>query len=101
MKGVFHVPGRGALSRAVVGLIALVLLYACDSGLVLPVATSTPVAQTAVPSSSQTGTSTLTNPGGAIPQNVPKPAPQSTTYNGCPANGDGGDRQLNIRKNRT
>lgn len=93
-----------APARAVVALLALVLLYACDTG--LPVSTPSNVANTTPSSQNAPGTkvvgqSTESNPTGAIPENAPKPAPQASSYNGCPANGDGGDRQLNNRKNRT
>lgn len=43
----------------------------------------------------------IANPGGGLPENGNRPAPPHTTYNGCPAEGDGGDPDLNIRKNRT
>ncbi|HET7081533.1 MAG TPA: lamin tail domain-containing protein [Chloroflexia bacterium] len=47
------------------------------------------------------GSSVVNNPGGGIPVNAPKPPPPPTNYKGCPAIGDGGDPQLNLRKNRT
>jgi hypothetical protein len=38
---------------------------------------------------------------GAFPGNDAHPQPQTGTYKGCPAGGDGGDQMLNVRKNRT
>lgn len=43
----------------------------------------------------------LTAPATTLPQNTHLPAPPPTTLHGCPAGGDGHDRQLNARKNRT
>ncbi|MDQ6738812.1 MAG: hypothetical protein M3021_00165, partial [Actinomycetota bacterium] len=48
-----------------------------------------------------TGSNTIGNPGGSIPQNAAKPAPPQNDYNGCPSSGDGGDPELNTRKDRT
>jgi hypothetical protein len=47
------------------------------------------------------GSNVVSNPGGGLPVNAPKPQPPPTNYQGCPATGDGGDPQLNTRKNRT
>jgi hypothetical protein len=40
------------------------------------------------------------NPTGGLPTSANKPPPPPTIYQGCPAAGDGGDPQLNTRKNR-
>ncbi|MDQ6694486.1 MAG: lamin tail domain-containing protein [Chloroflexota bacterium] len=47
------------------------------------------------------GGAVVTNPGGAIPILANKPAVPDNTYQGCPSSGDGGDPQLNVRKDRT
>ena len=39
-------------------------------------------------------------PGGPAPRRSDKPMPVSPGFQGCPAYGDGGDRQLNFLKNR-
>jgi hypothetical protein len=46
------------------------------------------------------GNTVAPNPSGGIPANAPRIAPPPNTYEGCPSVGDGGDPQLNIRKNR-
>jgi hypothetical protein len=35
-----------------------------------------------------------------LPPNMPRPAPVTETFDGCPAEGDGGDREMNRLKNR-
>jgi hypothetical protein len=47
------------------------------------------------------GSNVMANPGGGLPVNAVKPVPPQNNYQGCPAVGDGGDPELNIRKNRT
>jgi hypothetical protein len=56
----------------------------------------------ATPSSSVAPPATVAPPGTAASSNAagPFPTPQEETYQGCPPQGDGGDAQLNIRKNR-
>ncbi len=44
---------------------------------------------------------TASNPGGGLPQLSSKPNPQTGSYQGCPPQGDGGDKDLNVLKNRT
>jgi lamin tail-like protein len=42
-------------------------------------------------------------PGGilqTLPADMPRPAPVTQTFDGCPAEGDGGDREMNRLKNR-
>lgn len=46
------------------------------------------------------GNNVAPNPSGGLPILATKPQPQEITYQGCPAQGDGGDPQLNMRKNR-
>jgi hypothetical protein len=46
------------------------------------------------------GNDVASNPGGGIPELVTKPPVPRTTYQGCPAQGDGGDPELNRLKNR-
>ncbi|HZU78063.1 MAG TPA: hypothetical protein VFA70_14950 [Dehalococcoidia bacterium] len=46
-----------------------------------------------------TGTGTSTNSSG-FPTNAAHPQPKEITFQGCPPQGDGGDAQLNMQKNR-
>ncbi len=46
------------------------------------------------------GTVVVSNPGGALPVQANRPQPPPNTFQGCPANGDGGDPDLNLHKNR-
>jgi hypothetical protein len=50
---------------------------------------------------SQTPAQRTDQTNGALPQIKDKPQPISTVFNECPADGDGGDRELNLLKNRT
>lgn len=47
-----------------------------------------------------TDTPINTPPSGSLPDMPNKPQPQSSTFQGCPPQGDGGDPQLNMLKNR-
>ncbi len=51
-------------------------------------------------SGSNTGGIVVSNPSGDLPLQADKPQPPPNTYQGCPSTGDGGDPQLNARKNR-
>lgn len=99
--GIPHLP-RVRDFLLVVLLVSLV--YACDgvthdSGISGPGASTAIVAST--PGSPASGDVVVSNPDGALPAQANKPQPPLNTYQGCPAGGDGGDSQLNIRKNRT
>jgi hypothetical protein len=59
--------------------------------------TNTPsVTNTASP----TNTPVITSTPGGLPDMPDKPKPQSSTFQGCPPQGDGGDPALNLLKNR-
>ncbi|HEY6042372.1 MAG TPA: hypothetical protein VIX58_09590 [Anaerolineae bacterium] len=74
------------------GFLALVILTGCGIELVL--VTPSPRPNVNVPP-------VIAQPGaGGFPNLVVKPAPQEITYAGCPPQGDGGDVDLNRRKNR-
>lgn len=109
---------RSNLASLLLLITALALLYACDTSFLTPAPTTQPssggygpgVQRTATTGTAATaititgrdsGNNVASNPGGAIPVNAPKPAPPQNTYKGCPSRGDGGDPQLNTRKNRT
>ncbi len=47
------------------------------------------------------GSGVVSNPGGGLPTDANKPQPPLNVFQGCPSGGDGGDPQLNMRKNRT
>lgn len=73
--------------RAILPLLAILAapaLAGCGGSTSSPAAPSSPAASTGVGSGL----------GG------PYPTPQDQTYQGCPPQGDGGDSQLNVRKNR-
>lgn len=61
--------------------------------------TPSPTATEAAPT--LTPTITPTPAPGGLPDMPNKPVPQSSTFQGCPPEGDGGDSQLNFLKNRT
>jgi len=44
--------------------------------------------------------SPVSSPAGDLPEMSVKPQPQSSTFQGCPPEGDGGDAEMNILKNR-
>jgi len=73
-------------SRLFVLLIALVLLLSACSVNISPGGSST---------------SSTATPGASNVQAHGNTAPDSGTFDGCPARGDGGDPQLNLLKNRT
>src|SRR5579859_1418572 len=94
----------GALVAAILALLGVgaVTLGGVKLPFLSPAAQIAPLATAAPGGQSPGGTSApLANPGGALPANAAKPDPPHTTYQGCPAEGDGGDKELNIRKNRT
>lgn len=108
-----------------IALLLVALVVACDTAVQPPSGSTTPVvpgAGVATPAAQATavatestdasgsgqvrvlatlGNNTVSNPSGALPEQASKPAPPPNTYRGCPAGGDGGDHELNARKNRT
>jgi hypothetical protein len=73
-------------------LVFLLLLAACTS----------PRLSNLGPTPTPIGASGL-NPGvilQTLPADVPRPAPVTQTFDGCPPEGDGGDREMNRLKNR-
>ena len=87
-------------------LVALLvaLVYACDAVTHYSGSGGTPAASTpgviGGSGNGSSGTVVVSNPGGALPVQANKPQPPPNTFQGCPANGDGGDPELNLRKNR-
>jgi hypothetical protein len=82
------------LRSILLAVLVLAIIAACDtSSLTL----GTPSTQ----SGSGGSGGVAANPGGGLPENASKPPPPPNTFQGCPATGDGGDPQLNLRKNRT
>jgi hypothetical protein len=81
------------------------LVYACDMATLNSSQSGSGSSPTAITGNSNGngngGNVVQSNPGGALPLQAAKPQPPPTTYKGCPATGDGGDAQLNVRKNRT
>ena len=63
----------------------------------LQASTDTPTVTSTV---SPTGTPDITSTPGGLPDMPAKPKPQSSTFQGCPPQGDGGDPILNTLKNR-
>jgi hypothetical protein len=101
--------------RSFVFLLVLVAASAMSSACGVPPVpvTDTPVivtvSKTAAPATSSPTTqatqtlpptAVLTATPGGLPDMPNKPEPQSSTFQGCPAQGDGGDAQLNFLKNR-
>ena len=65
-----------------------------------PPLASTTIVPVGTPNGSTGGDVVASNPSGGLPANANKPQPPPSIYQGCPATGDGGDAQLNTRKNR-
>jgi len=65
-----------------------------------PPLSSATIVPVSTPNGASGGDVVAGNPSGALPANANKPQPPPTVYQGCPATGDGGDAQLNTRKNR-
>ena len=78
-------------------------LPATDTPIVVP-ATDTPIVAGPSPTTEAgptlTPTPIMTPTPGALPDMPNKPVPQSSTFQGCPPQGDGGDPELNMLKNR-
>lgn len=97
------VRNRGTVTIALVMLLATGLFcVSCDSSSAPSSTSIAPITTNNVSGDkvSPTGSSTP-NPGGGLPQLATKPRPVTGTYQGCPPQGDSGDAQLNILKNRT
>jgi hypothetical protein len=82
-------------------LFLVTLVYACDTVAISPGPGGPGANGTPASGSGNSGNSVASNPSGGIPVQASKPAPPPNTYQGCPASGDGGDPELNMRKNRT
>src|SRR5262245_39809529 len=67
--------------------------------LVACIAVGVLLAACAVPAIPSNGVGTAL-PSGAIPDMPVKPKPVEETFHGCPPDGDGSDRELNMLKNR-
>src|SRR6476620_12285046 len=109
-----------SLRRAMVALVLLALVAACDTaiqptyttpdasapgGLSTPAPAPTVGAQPGggnggVQVLATLGSNTQSNPGGGVPEQADKPAPPPNSYKGCPAGGDGRAKEMNARKNR-
>ena len=114
-QGVFSVPNapklnstsRSRFSRGQQLILVILLLGAVyafntftrNSSNPPPLA-STTIVPVSTPNAGAGGDVVASNPSGALPTNANKPQPPPSIYQGCPATGDGGDPQLNTRKNR-
>lgn len=78
-------PSLAPSVAAIVSITALLLVAGCGS----PAASGPTAVPTPVPSSPSSSSTT-----------GPYPTPQEETFQGCPPQGDGGDSQLNLLKNR-
>jgi len=77
------------------------LVYACDMASISSSQGGSGSSGTVTTGGGTGGNVVVSNPGGGLPLQAGKPQPPPTTYQGCPPTGDGGDKQLNVRKNRT
>lgn len=96
-------PQTSALLLAILMLaLSLTLASACDTSSFNSGTTgSQPSGNGGGGSTGGSGGNVISNPGGGLPTQADKPQPPLNTFQGCPSSGDGGDPQLNIRKNRT
>jgi hypothetical protein len=109
-------PHRSMPSRRTLSIAAAIVVFAaCDRAppdlshppdraraIEAPTAKPKPTASPTAPSpSAATPTRHERRSAGAMPELADKPAPRVETFEGCPPEGDGGDRELNRAKNRT
>jgi hypothetical protein len=115
-KKIWSIKNAPTITGMIASIFLIVVLSGClpTETATPPIVTDTPIAATPTENAPQPATETPTivnsdtpivptptgNEPGPLPDMPNKPVPLSSTFQGCPPQGDGGDPQLNLLKNR-